>query len=124
MTGADDLLAAAFGRLSPLTVEAILAAAEANPEPTLAVVLAAADRQLARREPVAAYFGFVHRTDVMRRSLPDWINLYGRYPARGLIDLSDGETCAALALCRAGRSDRDRTAPLVTRGRWARWRRG
>lgn len=109
-----DVLDYLVAQLHPRTVAAIQEAIERQPR-SIAQLLAIADRHDARHDPVAAYFGWLHpaRYDSAGRCVGpalDWRNIYGaasRHDA-AILPVDDEETMAALGLCRASRSDRDR----------------
>lgn len=114
-----DVLDHMLAQLSPTTRAAISEAIERRPA-SIAGLLNIAAEHCARYEPVAAYFGWLHpaRRDqhgAIIGPAGDWQNLYQRGPANLLLmlPLSDRETCAALGLCRASRSDRERRVSLM-----------
>lgn len=106
----DFLLA----KLQPCTLAAIQEGIERRPH-YLWGITDIADKHRARHQPVAAYFGWLQqpRFDSLGRCIGQsgyWQHIYRPAPrhAEVLLPLDDIETMAALGLCRASRSDRDR----------------
>lgn len=105
-------------RISAPTRQAIFEAAELTCEGNsrrLLGIVAIAEHLGARVDPVAAFFGFLRTPEGC------WRHLYTAYCDGDTVILpfDDAETCAALGLCRAIRSDRDRRNKIIPyRGTW------